>query len=96
MMEPRKIILQPLLTEKSTKMTEETNTVAFKVSLRTNKIEIKKAVQKMFDVHVRDVRTMIVRGKTKRMGRFEGKRPNWKKALVTLKEGETIDFLETK
>ena len=96
MNDPRKIILQPLLTEKSAKITEEVNTVVFKVDIRANKIEIKKAVQKMFDVHVREVRTMIVRGKTKRMGRFEGKRSNWKKALVTLKEGETIDFLETK
>lgn len=96
MNDPRKIILQPLLTEKSSKMTEEVNTVVFKVDMRANKIEIKKAVQKMFDVHVQAVRTMVVRGKTKRMGRFAGKRPNWKKALVTLKEGETIDFLETK
>ena len=96
MNDPRKIILQPLLTEKSAKITEEVNTVVFKVDIRANKIEIKKAVQKMFDVHVREVRTMIVRGKTKRMGRFEGKRSNWKKALVTLKDGETIDFLETK
>ena len=95
MMDPRRIILQPLLTEKSTKMKEAANTVAFKVDLKANKIEIKKAVQKMFDVHVETVRTTIIRGKTKRMGRFEGKRPDWKKALVTLKQGETIDFLET-
>lgn len=92
----RKIIVRPLLTEKSTKMKEATNTVAFVVDKRSNKIEIKRAVQKMFDVHVKDVRTMVVHGKVKRMGRFEGKRPDWKKAVVTLKEGETIDFLETK
>ena len=96
MTDPRKIILQPLLTEKSTKMKEVSNTIAFVVDKRANKIEIKEAVQKLFDVHVEGVRTMIVRGKMKRMGRFEGKRSNWKKALVTLKEGETIDFLETK
>ena len=95
MIDPRKIILQPLLTEKSTQMQEDTNTVAFRVSMKANKIEIKKAVQKMFEVNVETVRTMVVRGKTKRMGRFEGKRPNWKKAFVTLKEGDTINFLET-
>jgi large subunit ribosomal protein L23 len=95
MTDPRKIILQPLLTEKSSKMKEADNTVAFKVDVKANKIEIKRAVQKMFDVHVETVRTMVIRGKMKRMGRFEGKRPNWKKALVTLKQGETIDFLET-
>jgi large subunit ribosomal protein L23 len=95
MNDPRKIILQPLLTEKSTKMKENTNTIVFKVNMKANKIEIKKAVQKMFDVHVQDVRTMVIRGKRKRMGRFEGKRSNWKKALVTLKAGESIDFLES-
>ncbi|MFQ6094307.1 MAG: 50S ribosomal protein L23 [bacterium] len=96
MTDPRKIILRPLLTEKSTKMKEATNTVAFVVDRRANKIEIKRAVQKMFDVRVKNVRTMVVHGKVKRMGRFEGRRPDWKKAVVTLKEGETIDFLETK
>ena len=95
MNDPRKIILQPLLTEKSTKMKENANTIVFKVNMKANKIEIKKAVQKMFDVHVQDVRTMVIRGKRKRMGRFEGKRSNWKKALVTLKAGESIDFLES-
>lgn len=96
MTDPRKIILKPMITEKSSRMKENTNTVAFKVHQRANRIEIKQAVQKIFDVQVEDVRTMVVRGKAKRMGRFEGKRPDWKKALVTLKEGETIDLFEVK
>lgn len=96
MTDPRKIILKPMITEKSSRMKENTNTVAFKVHQRANRIEIKQAVQKIFDVRVESVRTMVVRGKAKRMGRFEGKRPDWKKALVTLKEGETIDFFEAK
>ena len=96
MTDPRKIILKPLLTEKSTRMKDVSNTVAFAVDRRANKIEIKRAVQKMFDVRVRTVRTMIVHGKVKRMGRFEGRRPDWKKAFVTLKEGETIEVFETK
>lgn len=95
MIDPRKIILQPLITEKSTKLKETENSVAFVVNTKANKIEIKQAVQKMFDVHVETVRTMNMHGKVKRMGRFEGKRPDWKKAIVTLKEGETIDFLES-
>ena len=95
MTDPRKIILKPLITEKSTKLKETENSVAFVVSKKANKIEIKQAVQKMFDVHVETVRTMNVHGKVKRMGRFEGRRPDWKKAIVTLKEGDTIDFLET-
>lgn len=96
MNDPRKIILHPLLTEKSIKMKEGERAIVFKVDIKANKIEIKKAIQKMFDVRVQDVRTMVVRGKVKRMGRFEGKRSNWKKAIVTLKEGETLEFLETK
>jgi large subunit ribosomal protein L23 len=96
MTDPRKIILKPMITEKSSRMKENTNTVAFKVHQRANRIEIKQAVQKIFGVRVESVRTMVVRGKAKRMGRFEGKRPDWKKALVTLKEGETIDFFEAK
>jgi large subunit ribosomal protein L23 len=96
MTDPRKILLKPMLTEKSTKMKEGSNTFVFKVHQRANKIEIKRAVQKLFNVQVVDVRTMLIQGKTKRMGRFEGRRPNWKKALITLRQGETIDFFETK
>ena len=59
-----------------------------------NKIQMKQAVEKLFNVHVIAVRTAIVRGKNKRVGRSSGRRPNWKKAIVTLKEGDTIDFFE--
>lgn len=96
MNDPRKILLKPMLTEKCMKMKEGTNTFAFKIHPKANKIEVKRAVQKLFNVQVEDVRTMLVQGKTKRMGRFEGRRPGWKKALVTLKQGETIEFFETK
>jgi large subunit ribosomal protein L23 len=95
MIDPRKIILQPLITEKSTKMKETENAIVFVVNRKANKIEIKQAIQKMFDVRVETVRTMNMHGKVKRMGRFEGKRPDWKKAIVTLKEGESVDFLES-
>ena len=95
MTDTRKVLIRPLITEKSTKMKEAKNNVTFVVDRRANKIEIKHAIQKMFDVHVEDVRTINVHGKVKRMGRFEGKRPDWKKAVVTLREGDTIDFLES-
>ena len=95
MTDTRKVLIRPLITEKSTKMKETNNSVTFAVERRANKIEIKQAIQKMFDVHVEDVRTINVHGKVKRMGRFEGRRPDWKKAVVTLKEGDTIDFLES-
>ena len=95
MTDPRKIILRPVITEKSSKLQEMKNSVAFMVSRKANKIEIKRAVQKMFDVHVEAVRTMNVHGKVKRMGRFEEKRPDWKKAVVTLREGDKIDFVES-
>lgn len=91
----RKIILKPLVTEKSTDLRVKEDKYAFEVDLKANKPEIKKAVEELFKVNVVEVHTMIVHGKVKRMGRFEGKRPNWKKAIVSLKKGEKIDFFET-
>jgi large subunit ribosomal protein L23 len=88
------IIKRPILTEKTTIQKEEANKITFEVDRRANKIEIKQAVEKIFKVKVVDVNTMIVRGKVKRVGRFKGKRPDWKKAVVTLKPGEQIPFLE--
>ncbi len=85
------ILRKPLITEKSSMMKEVGETVAFEVAMRANKIEIKQAIEKAFNVKVKDVRTMIVAGKTKRFGRNVGKRSNVKKAYVTLSEG-TIDF----
>jgi large subunit ribosomal protein L23 len=86
------IIIRPLLTEKAAIMNEATNTFAFEVGRSTTKIEIKEAVQSLFGVKVEQVRTMIVRGKMKRFGRYFGKRPNWKKALVTVADGEDLNF----
>jgi large subunit ribosomal protein L23 len=85
------IIRKPLITEKSNLMKEAGNVVAFEVSMSTNKVEIKQAVERAFNVKVQEVRTLIVAGKRKRTGRNFGKRSNVKKAYVTLAEG-TIDF----
>jgi large subunit ribosomal protein L23 len=92
--DPRCIILEPVVTEKTTHRRETLNEVAFKVAKNANKIEIRRAVEELFDVKVRKVRTISMHGKVKRLGRFEGKRASWKKAIVTLKEGETIEFFE--
>jgi large subunit ribosomal protein L23 len=85
------IIRKPLVTEKSNLMKEADNVVAFEVALSSNKVEIKQAIERAFKVKVQDVRTLIVAGKIKRSGRNFGKRPNVKKAYVTLADG-TIDF----
>lgn len=92
--DPRTIILEPVVTEKTTRRREANNEVAFVVAGNANKIEIRKAVEELFDVKVTDVRTMKVHGKLKRLGRFEGHRSGWKKALVTLQEGQSIEFFE--
>ena len=84
----------PLITEKGTLVGETTNQVVFKVDRRANKIEIRRAVEAMFKVKVEDVRTVNVLGKTRRVKRALGKRPDWKKAYVTLAEGHRIDFFE--
>lgn len=88
------ILLAPLLTEKGTVLKEKDNKVVFRVARDANKIEIKKAVEEILKVKVDRVTTINYKGKKKRLGRFEGKRPDWKKAIVTLKEGEKLDFIE--
>ncbi len=88
------IIVAPLLTEKSNIEKEDRNKVTFKVHPEANKIEIKRAVETLLGVKVEKVSTINVVGKVKRLGRNQGKRPDWKKAVVTLKENETADFLE--
>mgnify|MGYP000975187334 FL=1 len=85
------IIRKPLVTEKSNLMKETDNVVAFEVAMSSNKVEIKRAIESAFNVKVQEVRTLIVAGKIKRSGRNFGKRPNVKKAYVTLADG-TIDF----
>ena len=92
-MEPRDIIIRPLITEKSTTLMEEGKYV-FEVAKSANKIEITKAVSSIFNVKVAQVNTINVEGKKKRMGRFVGKRSNYKKAIVKLAAGETIAFFE--
>ncbi|RPH88850.1 MAG: 50S ribosomal protein L23 [Calditrichaeota bacterium] len=93
------ILIRPILTEKMLKMQESQRKYGFVVSTRANKIEIKRAVEKRFDVKVDDVATMVVKGKAKqsntRRGITRGKRPDWKKAIVTLRDGDKIDFFET-
>jgi large subunit ribosomal protein L23 len=91
-----KIIRRPLVTEKSTLMREAgANVIAFEVDPRANKIQVKDAVEELFRVKVEEVRLFNVRGKVKRMGRYEGKRRDWRKAYVRLKEGEKApDFIE--
>ena len=86
------ILRRPRITEKTSMLAEESNIVVFEVAKDANKTEIKNAVQAAFNVEVTKVRTMIVRGKVKRRGRTVGKLPTWKKAIVTLAEGNEIDF----
>ncbi len=87
------IVRHPILSEKGTRLSETENKFVFRVRRQANKIEIKRAVEKLYKVRVRDVNTMNVRGKKKRMGFTMGKRPDWKKAIVTLEEGETLSFV---
>ncbi|GAC32469.1 MULTISPECIES: 50S ribosomal protein L23 [Paraglaciecola] len=87
-----KVVLAPHVSEKATLAAEVNNTVVFKVLKDANKEEIKAAVEKLFEVEVNSVRTVNVKGKTKRHGSSFGKRKDWKKAYVVLKEGQDIDF----
>ena len=101
------IIKRPILTEKGTRLKEHGGApvgtfgeedlkpqLLFEVALDANKIEIKSAIEALFSVKVVDVHTQIMRGKDKRIGRFMGRRPNWKKAIVKLREGDTIEIFE--
>jgi large subunit ribosomal protein L23 len=89
------IIRQPLVTEKSTRGRETGAVYCFKADVRANKVQIASAVTELFGVKVADVRTSVVMGKTKRAGRYEGKKPDWKKAWVRLAPGEKeIEFFE--
>jgi len=107
MRSPEEIIKRPLLTEKGTRLKETgghgegdvdaeslRSQLLFEVARDANKVEIRHAVQKLWNVDVLSVRTSIVRGKEKRMGRFMGKRSNWKKAIVTIAAGQNVEFFE--
>lgn len=91
----REVIISGKLTEKGNKLRTEENKYIFVVDKNSNKLEIKMAVEDLFKVKVKKVTTMNQRGKLKRMGRFEGRRADWKKAIVQLIPGETIEFFET-
>lgn len=95
-MKGKQLVLQPLYTEKLAALQEDLNKYAFKVDLKANKIEIKRAVEAKFEVKVKSVQTMVVEGKKRqqmtRAGRFEGRRASWKKALVTLESGHSLDL----
>lgn len=90
-----RVLVQPLLTEKITGLRESTNTVGFVVHPEANRVQIKQAVEALLKVKVEKVNIMNVRGKVKRLGRFSGKRSDWKKAFVTLKEGEKLEMYES-
>jgi large subunit ribosomal protein L23 len=90
----RNIIRKPVITEKATHLKEKQNKYVFEVERNSNKIEIKKAIEEIFKVTVKDVHTYITHGKIRTRGRFKGRRPDWKRAVVLLKEGESIEFFE--
>ncbi len=92
--DPRQVILRPIMTEKSMRQKEELNTVAFRVRPDANKVEIRSAVESVFNVKVAAVRTASFEGKLKRMGRHQGRRRDWKKAIVTLQPGHKIELVE--
>ena len=94
MREPRRVVVRPLMTEKSMRLKDERNTVTFQVVPDANKVEIRQAVEAIFNVKVSAVRTSTMEGKLKRMGRHQGRRPSWKKAVVTLAPGHKIELVE--
>ncbi len=94
MKEMHDILYRPLITEKSTMQKDRHGKITFAVNRTANKIEIRQAVEKVFKVKVLDVQTMRVTGKTKRVGRIEGRTSDWKKAVITLAPGDHIEFFE--
>jgi large subunit ribosomal protein L23 len=94
-MQPEQIISRPIsFTEKADRLREQNNQVMFEVRADANKIQIKNAIEALFKVHVLDVNTLNMRGKDKRMGRGYARLQNWKKAIITLKAGDTIQFVD--
>jgi large subunit ribosomal protein L23 len=94
MKDPRSIVQKAMMTEKGAQLREKQNSFVFKVHPDANKIEISEAIHAIFKVDVVSVRTMNVQGKFKRLGRTSGRRSSWKKAVVTLKSGQTIDLFD--
>ena len=94
-MKPTDVIRRPLVTEKTTILREDGRTLVLQVAASANKVQIRRAVETLFGSKVADVRTTTVHGKIKRQGRFAGRRPDWKKAYVRLREGEKLpEFIE--
>jgi large subunit ribosomal protein L23 len=93
--ERHRVLVQPLLTEKITALREQANTVGFVVHPDANRVQIKQAVEALLKVKVDKVNIVNVRGKIKRLGRFSGRRSDWKKAFVTLREGEKLEMYES-
>ena len=91
----RRVIRRPIITERATQLQESENKYLFEVDRAANKIEIKRAVEALFEVDVVKVNTTGVHGKVKRLGRFVGRRPDWKKAVVTLAGGQSIEYFES-
>jgi len=89
---PEEIVLRPMISEKSNMLQEEGNQVVFRVAKEANKIEIRTAVEKLFNVKVVSVRTCRTPSRMRRVGRNVGRRPSWKKAIVRLREGDKIEF----
>ncbi len=94
MRSPYDIIKRPLVTEKSTLLKDKENRYSFEVANDANKIEIKRAIEALFNVKVIRVHTLWMKGKKKRLGRFQGRTPDWKKAVATLRKGDSIEFFE--
>jgi len=94
MKDARSVVKKLLITEKGTVLREKQNQYHFEVSREANKLEVKRAVETIFSVKVTNVRTMLVRGKVKRQGRFSGARANWKKAVVTLQPDQKIELFD--
>ena len=95
MRDARQIVMRPLVTEKATTLKDDHNQVSFQVAIDANKIEVRRAIETIFNVKVTGVRTQVVFGKMKRMGRHIGRRASWKKAVVTLGPGSKIDLFES-
>lgn len=93
-MDVHRVIKKPLITEKGNLQKEMHNQICLEVDRKANKVEIRRAVETMFKTKVLEVKTLNMTGKTRRMGRNVGKRPGWKKAIVKLAPGQSIDFFE--
>jgi len=89
-----RLLERPIITEKGTMLRQNANQLVFAVDRNANKIEIKQAIEELFNVHVEEVKTIVVKGKKKRWGMHQYRRSTWKKAVVKLKAGESIEFYE--